>query len=147
MDWQRAIEEERAVLMRIVTLLGALAGLAELAANRSPPVRGFVLWVLRRAEAAALDFVAGNPDFEFASMPVEPACGRSADAMRLAASLRAVARHLERQARLMPGMAGGRSAGTEPPLGAMPARRDITNLSSMFTAFAWLNPHPAPDTS
>ena len=147
MDWQRAIEQERAALMRIVTLLGALAGLAELAANRSPAVRGFVLWVLRRAEAAALDFVAGNPDFEFASMPVAPAGGRSADAMRLAASLRAVARHIERQARLMPGMAGGSGAGKERPLGAMPAMRDITNLLSMLAAFAWLDPHPAPDTS
>ncbi|WP_127519851.1 hypothetical protein [Mesorhizobium sp. Z1-4] len=147
MDWKRAIEEERAALMRIVTLLGALAGLAELAANRSPVVRGFVLWVLRRAEAAARDFVAGSPDLEFASMPVEPACGRSADAMRLAASLRTLALHLERQAGLMLGMHGGRGAGTEPPLGAMPAMRDITNLLSSLAAFAGLNPHTAPDTS
>ena len=147
MDWKRAIEEERAALMRIVTLLGALAGLAELAANRSPAVRGFVLWVLRRAEAAARDFVVGSPDCEFASMPVEPACGRSADAMRLAANFRALARHLERQVRLMPGMPGARGAGTEQPLGAMPAIRDIANLMSSLAAFAWLKPHPAPDTS
>lgn len=147
MDWKRAIEEERAALMRIATLLGALAGLAELAANRSPAVRGFVLWVLRRAEAVARDFVAGGPDCEFASMPVEPAGGRSADAMRLAAGLRALARQIERQARLMHGMLGGRRAGTEPPSGSTPAMRDITNLLSMLAAFAWLNPHPAPDTS
>lgn len=147
MDWKRAIEEERAALMRIVTLLGALAGLAELAANRSPAVRGFVLWVLRRAEAAARDFVAGSPDCEFASMPVEPAGGRSADAMRLAASFRALARHLERQVRLMPGMPGGRGAGTEPPSDSVPAMCDIANLLSMVAAFAWLKPHPAPDTS
>jgi hypothetical protein len=53
MDWKAAVEEERAALMRIVILLGALAGLAELAASRSPAMRGFVLWILRHAEVAA----------------------------------------------------------------------------------------------
>ncbi|MBO6900124.1 MAG: hypothetical protein JJ864_02155 [Rhizobiaceae bacterium] len=147
MDWKRAIEEERAALMRIATLLGALAGLAELAANRSPAVRGFVLWVLRRAEAVARDFVVGGPDCEFASMPVEPACGRSADAMRLAAGLRSLARQIERQARKL-AACGERNAETHPALsGGMPATNDVATALSMLAAFAWLNPCPAPDTS
>jgi hypothetical protein len=150
MEWTLAIEEERTALRRIVSLLLALAGLAELAASRSPAVRGFVLWILRRAEAVARDFVAGGPDMQSASMPVGPAGARPADAMRLAARLRRLARQLERQlkrqARLLSAACGERGAGTQPPLfGRMPAMRDVANALSMLTAFAW--PHPAPDTS
>jgi hypothetical protein len=144
MDWKGAIEQERAALMRIVTLLLALAGLAELAAGRSPAVRGFVLWVLRRAEAVAREFVAGGPDAP--SMP--PAGCRPADAMRLSASLRRLARQLKRQikrqARLMLGGAG--SAGTQaPPFARILALRDIAHALSMLMGLAW--PPPAPDTS
>jgi hypothetical protein len=143
-----AIEQERAALMRIVTLLLALAGLAERAASRSPAMRGFVLWVLRRAEAAARDFVAGGE--ETPSMPVEPAGTRPADAMRLAASLLRLARQLERQierqARLLRGMCGARDAGTQTPhQGVMPAMRGVVHALSMLVAPAW--PIPAPDTS
>jgi hypothetical protein len=147
MGWYRAIEEEGAALMRIVTLLGALAGLAELAASRSPAMRGFVLWVLRRAEDVARDFVTGGPDAPMAPMPVEPAGGRPADAMRLAASLRALARQLARQARQMFAACGERDAGTEPPpFGRKPAMHKIANALSMLAAFDW-PAHPAPDTS
>ncbi|MEX0954449.1 MAG: hypothetical protein WDZ83_04460 [Rhizobiaceae bacterium] len=148
MDWNRAIEEERAALMRIVTLLGALAGLAEIAASRSPAMRGFVLWILRPAEAVARDFVAGGQHAQVASMPVGPVGARPADAMRLAASLRALARQLTRQARLMPGMRGPGGAGIEPPpFGRLPAMHDIANALSMLAALAWPIPHPATDTS
>ena len=148
MDWKRAMEEERAALMRIVTLLGAMAGLAELAASRSPAVRGFVLWVLRHAEAVAREFVAGGQDTPIAPMPVEPAGARPADAMRLAISLRRLARQLERQARRMFAACGGRGAGIEPPpFGRMPAMRDVANALSMLAAFACRILHPAPDTS
>jgi hypothetical protein len=146
LDWKRAIEQERAALMRIVTLLGALAGLAELAASRSPAMRGFLLWILRRAEAAARDFVAGGPGGRIASMPVEPAGCGPADAMRLAASLRALSRQLDRQARQMRVMLGEGGGKTQlPPLGRTPAIRGIANALSM--AFARRMPHPAPDTS
>ena len=146
MDWKRAMKEERAALMRIVALLNALAGLAERAASRSPAMRGFVLWVLRHAEAVARDFVAGGPDALIASLRVEPAGARPADAMRLAASLRALARQLARQARQMFSACGERGAGTEPPLfGWMPAMRDVASVLPMLAAFAW--PNPAPDTS
>ena len=148
MDWKGAIGEERAALMRIVALLYALAGLAELAVSRSPAMRGFVLWVMRRAEAVARDFVAGGQDTPIASTQVEPAGARPADAMRLAVSFRRLARQLERQARRMFAVCGGRGAGTEPPLfGRMPAMRDVANTLSMLTALAWPIPHSAPDTS
>jgi hypothetical protein len=155
MDWQRAIEEERAALMRLVALLGALAGLAERAASRSPAMRGFVLWILSHAEAIARDFVAASVDAEVESMPVVQAGARSADAMRLAASLRRLARQLERQierqAKLMLGMlaaCGKRGAGIEPPpLRAMPALRGLANALSMLATLAWPMLNPAPDTS
>ncbi|MEX0957494.1 MAG: hypothetical protein WDZ83_20040 [Rhizobiaceae bacterium] len=148
MDGTRALKEERAALMRIVALLNALAGLADRAVSRSPAVRGFVLWVLRRAEAVARDFVACGRDAPIASMPVEPAGARPADAMRLAVSLRALARQLERQARLMLGVRSELGAGTEPPpFGRLPAISDVANALSMLAAFAWPIPHSAPDTS
>ncbi|MBO6716603.1 MAG: hypothetical protein JJ913_01465 [Rhizobiaceae bacterium] len=145
MDWKGAMEQERAALMRLATLLGALAGLAELAAGRSPAMRGFVLWILRRAEAVARDFVTGGQDTEVASMPVEPAGTRPADAMRLAASLRALARELKRQARLIPSRRGGHGARTRPSFGMMPALRGVA--MSVPAASAWPIPLPAPDTS
>lgn len=139
-----AIEQERAALMRIVTLLVALAGLAECAASRSPAVRGFVLWVLRRAEAVARDFVTGGQGTP--SMP--PAGCRPADALRLALSLRRLARQLERQikrqARLMLGMCGAGSAGTQARQ-PVPAMHDVAHALSMLMGLAW--PVPAPDTS
>jgi hypothetical protein len=148
MDWIRAIEEERAALMRLVALLCALAGLAERAASRSPAMRGFVLWVLRRAEAAARDFVTGGPDAQFAPMPVGPAGSRPADAMRLAINLRRLARQLECQARLMLATCGEGGAGTEPPqLRVMPAVRGVAHALSVLSASAWLTAPPAPDTS
>jgi hypothetical protein len=149
MDWKGAIGEERAALLRIVALLNALAGLAELAASRSPAMRGFVLWILRRAEAAARDFVAGGPDAPIVSMPVQPVGTRPADAMRLAHSLRRLARQLERQierqARLM---RGKRRVETGPQtFGRMPAMQDVANALSTLAPFVRPIPHPAPDTS
>lgn len=141
-----AMEQERAALMRIVTLLRALAGLAECAASRSPAMRGFVLWVLRRAEAVARDFVVGSQDAP--SMPLEPAGTRPADALRLALSLRRLARQLERQikrqARLLRGMCGAGSAGTQARQ-PLPAMHDVAHALSMLMGLAW--PLPAPDTS
>jgi hypothetical protein len=148
MDWKRAIEQERAALMRLAALLRALAGLAELAASRSPAMRGFVLWILRRAEAAARDFVAGGPGQWIASMPVEPASARPADAMRLAASLRALAQQIDRQARLTSAMRHEGGGKTQPlSLRRMPRIRGVANTLSKCAAFAWRIPHPAPDTS
>jgi HAMP domain-containing protein len=93
MEWKQAIREERAALGRIVALLIALAGLAERAAGRSAIVRALVLGFLRRAEIVAREFVDGD----LTSIP--PADGTPADALRLAASLRALAGQVDRQAR------------------------------------------------
>lgn len=146
MDWKEAIEAERAALMRIVALLGALASLAERAASRSPAMRGFVLWILRRAEAVARDFVDCGED-----EPLSPPAGtRPADAMRLAASLRRLARQLKRQlkrqARLLRRMLGAHDAGTHTPHQSLvPAMRAVAHGLTMLAALA--GPIPAPDTS
>ena len=141
MDWKRAIEEERAALGRIVALLFALADLAELAAGRSAFVRSLVLWILRQAETVARDFVAGSADAP--TMPVLPAEGL-ADALRLAASLRALARQIERQAGFLLALCGqiGEHAALAP--GRMPALRDDFASLSRRAAFALGAPHLAP---
>jgi hypothetical protein len=99
MDWKLAVKEERAALKRIVALLFALADLAESASRRSRIVRRFVIWVLRRAETVARDYVIGE-DMPPAAMPVGPAGNGPADAMRLAENLRDLACELALQARL-----------------------------------------------
>jgi hypothetical protein len=110
MDWKRAIEEERAALMRLVALLHALARLAEIVAGRSPAVRGFVLWLLRRAAAAARDFVSGDADLPAAATPphtaTEPAGVRPEDAIDLAETFRALAWQLEVEVGLLLALGG-----------------------------------------
>ena len=58
MDWSAAIERERQVLKRIVALFSALAALCDRICTRSRPARRLVLWILRPAEAAALERIA-----------------------------------------------------------------------------------------
>ena len=148
MDWKLAMEEERAALKRIAALLFAFAGLAELASNRSPAVLGFVLWLLRRAEIVARDFVGDAPDMPPAGMPLGPAGGSRAEAMRLAASFRALARLLDRQARLS--FHGADRSETEArAFGRIQAVCSLLNPLFMFAALAGRAPHPplAPDTS
>ena len=148
MDWERAIREERAALMRIATLLSALARLAELAAGRSAALRGFVIWLLGQAEAVAWDYVMDDPDAHFALMPAIPADNSPAEAMRLAVSFRALARELERQAALMLAMGGeGRCGTRQRSPGAIAALRALFEALSMAVAFGCLVLHPAPDTS
>jgi hypothetical protein len=148
MEWRRAMEEERAALGRIVALLCALAGLAERAAGRSAIVRSLVLWVLRRAEAVARDFVTGEFDELVASMP--PAGAGPQDALRLAIRFRTLARRLDRQARRLVAMAG-RVAGDAATsrCGSVPAPRSALDCLARLAAFALGTPHTAraPDTS
>jgi len=86
------------MLDRIVTLLLALAGLAERAAGAPAPVRCVVLWLLRRADAVAAEFVA---DLAFdAAGRLEIASSDHhgcdpADALALALSLRTLALTLQ----------------------------------------------------
>jgi hypothetical protein len=135
--------------MRLVALLHALARLAEIAAGRSPAVRGFVLWLLRRAAAAARDFVSGEPDP--AALVIGPAGNRPEDAMCLAASLRALAWQLEAETALLVafcvGKAGGRAL-SDLRGGRAPAA-DVLKVLSAIVSPALCAPHRAltPDTS
>ena len=47
----------------IMAMLCAFAGLADLASRAPYPVRSFMLWLLRRAEAVAREWVDGPADF------------------------------------------------------------------------------------
>lgn len=90
MGVQAARGEERAI-RRILALLVALAVLAERVAARSFPVRCPVLWVLRRAEAVAGEFVFEATGAPPAGMPVLTIPNDPADALRLAARFYALA--------------------------------------------------------
>ncbi len=150
MDWRLAIEEERAALKRIVALLFALADLAEFACGRSQTVRRLVLWILEHAEVAARDFITGARETPPASVPVDPAGGWRADAIRLAASFRALAWQLDRQARLVIASHGKDRGETGPlPSGRMPARPGLQNAFSMLRRLAGRTSRLAlaPDTS
>jgi len=92
MDWNAQIGRELRELDRIVAMLMALAGLAERAAGAPLPVRWLVLWFLRRAQAIAMDFVAGSACVaargQWLLVPVTVRQGSSsADAIDLALSL------------------------------------------------------------
>ncbi|MCV0395245.1 MAG: hypothetical protein K5872_07430 [Rhizobiaceae bacterium] len=93
MDEQTARWDGR--LRRIIAVLVALAVLAERAADRSFPVRCFVLWILRRAEAVVAEFVAeatGMPQPAFAGIGTTG--NDPEDALLLAARLHALAEAL-----------------------------------------------------
>jgi len=97
MDWNAQIGRELRELDRIVAMLLALAGLAKRVAGAPLPVRWLVLWFLRRAEAIAMDFVAGSACVaargQWLLAPVTVRHGsRPADAIDLALSLSELAR-------------------------------------------------------
>ena len=148
MDWERAIREERAALMRIATLLCALARLAELAAGRSPAVRGFVIWLLRLAEPVAWDFVVDDPDMPYPSMSAFVADGSPAEALALAAGFRAMARDLDRQAAQLLALAGEGPCARKPRSSrAAAALRALAHALMPAAGFAVGMVHPAPDPS
>ncbi len=149
MDWTQALEEERAALGRIVALLCALAGLAERAAGRSRAVRAMVLWLLRHAERTARDFIceSGVPH---PTIAVVPAGNSPVDAMRLAASLRALARQIDAQAKLIRAACRGDDSRTEPPPSVrMRAMSDALDTFPVLAALACgaSGQAPLPDTS
>lgn len=147
MDW--VMEDQRQALRRIAAVLIALARLAERMAGSSLPVRGLVLWILRRAEAVAAEFatVELRMTGEFARpMALQQAGDRSNEAMALASGFRALAtaliglagrlagcRSLDRQAGVSAGWASfhrsaafpsRRASGTNGQYGML---RDATN--------------------
>ena len=90
MGMHAARRDERAI-RRIMALLVALAVLAERVAARAWPVRFPVLWVLKRAEAVAGEFVFEATGAPPAGMPILTLPDDPADAVRLAARFRALA--------------------------------------------------------
>ena len=91
MDGHAAIGNDR-TLRRIVTMLVALAALAEQAAVRSFPVRFLTLCILRHAEVVAWAFVADATGMMRPVSGEVPAAGNGpSDPMLLAARLRALA--------------------------------------------------------
>jgi hypothetical protein len=80
------------MLRRIIALLVSLAVLAERAAERSLPVRWFVLWILRRAETVLEDFVSDETGMPPPAMQGFAPIGNGPDdAFALAARFRAFA--------------------------------------------------------
>ena len=91
MDGQAARGGER-MLRRIIALLASLAVLAERAADRSLPVRWFVLWILRRAETVVEEFAFDETGLPPPAMEGFAPIGNGPDdALRLAARFRALA--------------------------------------------------------
>ena len=79
---------ELEAIKSIMAMLFAFADLADLASRAPYPVRSFVFWLLRRAEAVAREWVDGPADF----WPVAIRAGDDpADALDLAASFRRLA--------------------------------------------------------
>jgi hypothetical protein len=121
MGWNAQIGRDLRVLDSIVAILLSMAGLAERAAGAPLPVRWFVLWILRYAEAVAQEFVAGSTcGAVFArSSPAGISVrqgGSSTDAIELAVSLSRLAwwvaatvARLRRQAFLHQGRSSGKS--------------------------------------
>ncbi len=92
---------DRRTLRRIMTLLGALAVLAERAGARSWPVRCLVLCILRRAEAVATGFVADATGLPPSALEPMPRVRNDAvEALRLAVYFRALAAALAALLRL-----------------------------------------------
>ena len=144
MDWNSAIEDNRGMLKRIVSLLLALAALAGRLSGLPRPVRAFVLLILRPAEAVARDFVLETTQHLDVPAPF-PACfgalqgGDSpADAMRLAQSFRILALLLDRAAERYCG--SGRRFITSPACGVFASLLTTMNLArlQLFPATAQL---------
>ena len=112
MDW--AMEDHRQALRRIAVVLIALAGLAERMAGSPLPVRRLLLWILRRAEAVAAEFVTAELRMTGAlakPMALQQAGDRSNGAMALASGFRALATALIGLAGRLAGRSLDRQAG------------------------------------
>lgn len=140
MDVQAEMAGER-MLRRIAALLLSLAVVAERAAARSWPVRCFLLWILRRADAIATDFV-----FDVTGLPPPATEGFAAfgndpeDAMLLGLRFRLLAAMLG--AMLCP---DGLSAYDSASVGGA-LRRFASRLSALAAVLDGWTPEPI-DTS
>ena len=136
---------ELEAIKSIMAMLFALADLADRASRAPYPVRSFVFWLLRRAEAVAREWVDGPADF----WPVAIRAGDDpADALDLAASFRRLAcavRELTAQYRQFARRwhdAGGRRAARKavPRLHHAGTRRELLSRVGLAAT-------PCPDTS
>lgn len=141
MDWRLALEAEQAALQRIVALLFALADLAERAGSRSRAVRGFVPWLLFRAEAVAQGLVTCT------HAPICRTGNGSADAMRLAQNFRDLARELDRQSALAFAVDDAGAGDSLLFRGETAAVHTSRGRKGKLSPGVALAPHPAPDTS
>ena len=91
-------EAEFQMLKGIIALLLSLAALCERASRAPHPVRCFVLWLMRRAESMVRDWVDGPSDYDEYWPAAIRAGNEPADALRLAASLRDLARSVRKMA-------------------------------------------------
>lgn len=95
MDQDDEYETNLIALAPIIALLYSLGQRAALAARQPLPIRLFILWIMRRAEAAARSLAAAETLFADC-LPAPLHYGNSRrDAMRMALTLRAYARILE----------------------------------------------------
>ena len=89
-------ETELEAMKGIIAILLSFARLAELVSRAPHPVRCFVLWLLRRAETVVSDWVYCSEDEYW---PAAIRAGNApSDALRLAASLRKLARSVRQMA-------------------------------------------------
>ena len=139
------IEAELEMMKGIVAMLLSFARLADLVSRAPYPIRSFVLWLLRRAEIVVLDWIDGPADF----WPNAIRVGNDrADALDLAASLRALARAVKQMAaeyrrstrRWRHGDAGGAQRRAAARLHCVKTVREL--LSRIDLALT-----PCPDTS
>ena len=146
-------EAEFQMLKGIIALLLSLARLCERASRAPHPVRCFVLWLMRRAESMVRDWVDGPSDYDEYWPAAIRAGNEPADALRLAASLRDLARSVRKMAaeyrhfirqceREERGEADSEQDRAVPRLHRIGAVREL--LSRLSLAFA---PAPFPDTS
>lgn len=146
MDDQTQTETDITVLKRIVALLFALAGVAEMASRRSYPVRFLVLWLLRRAEGRVLDLLG----LELENPAGVRRGSDPSDALDLAESLRALAHEMKDLmaqyrwlCRSWHGDEADEIAGRRPT----PGNNRRAGAALLLSALAGLLAAPFPDTS
>ena len=152
MDETDDIEADFQMLRSIIALLLSLAGLCELASRAPHPVRCFVLWLMRRAETIARNMVAGPVDDD-GYWPAAVRVGNEpADALRLAASLRELARSVRKMAaeyrhfiRQCEREEAGELDGEQRP--AVPKPHRIDPIRELLPRITLALAAPCPDTS
>lgn len=149
MDWVLAVRQERVALQRIVTLLLALADLAEHACSRSPAVCAFVVWILRPAETAAATYLGVAADVTRA--PFVRVGDARTDAIQLASRFRLLAHAMIREGELALGVPGGAVSRTDvatiPEHADESAKRRASPRCEIHRVLRSRGPPPAPDTS